>query len=498
VELDKETLVANSLKTAGQLFQLKKFPEAELLLWKANDVLPDNVGVHNLLGLLFFSQGKYKEAVERFSACTDLEPDLIDHVNNKLLSLCELGEKDEAMTLYQSGLEKHPGNLLLRNNYALLLRSLGNLVEAAEMMRELAVQHPEDFHFKLNLASTLMEAREMVEARSWLDAIIEQKPDEPVGHVALGHWHLVQGLYVEGWPHYEYRLSFYPQAKAYVQRFPRDLAWDGKSPLEGKKVLVYCEQGVGDSIHFARYVPELRKRGAEVILHCHPSLHPLLLGWCQTTHVDLEEPPRHDYNVSILSLPLLLGFPETPCPYLRWPYVDPKFANFCDRNVLNLGVVWAGNPAHQDDQKRSCFLSDFRTLHDEPGVKLYSFQKELAPRMYRGCKDVFDYAGAGTEGMKLVHLGDELHSFRDTAAHLWCMDGVVTVDTALAHLAGALGIRTALLLPYNCDWRWGRGGDRTHWYPNVTLCRQDSIGDWPSAMNKARQWLRKLKRPAVW
>jgi len=491
--VDKEELLKQSLNAATQLVTLKKLPEAEMLLLRLLDVHGDKVEAHNLLGMVFYAQGKYKDAAGEFAACMALEPDVVDHVNNRLLALAELGEVNEAERLYKEALDIHPHNNLLRNNYALLLRSTGRLEEAIDWMRDLALQYRLDFHYKLNLASTLMEARQMDEAKYWLDKILEDRPFEPVAHVALAHWHFVQKQFAKGWPHYEYRFAYYPQAKAYTDRFPRDKDWFGESPLEGKTVLAYCEQGVGDSIQFARYIPVLKEMGAEVIYHCHPSVHLLMSGLCRVTHVDVETPPPYDYSVSVMSLPLLLDFPETKSPYLAFPVTqgfDPL--NYYNPSHKNIGVVWAGNPAHQDDQKRSCHLNEFRSLHDMEGVKLFSFQKELAPRMYKGNKRVFDYAGEGTEGMSLVHLGDQLKSFAETAVLLEHLDGLVTVDTAIAHLAGALGVKTALLLPWNCDWRWGREGDRTCWYPSVTLCRQDAAGDWPSAITKAKRWAEAL------
>lgn len=491
--MQPELIVTQSLTTAGKLLGIRRHAESELLLRQTLKVAGEH-GLHelglkarNLLGLVMVGKGDYESAKAEFAACREADPENYEYLNNLAMCVGEWGDYPKAEAMYREAIALNPDNQSAKNNLALMLRSIGRLDEAVAIQRELWEATP-DYRYGLNLSSTLVEAKKMDEAHAVLEVICRDQPEEAVVRVAMGHMLFLAKRFEEGWPHYEYRFGYYPQAKAYCSRFPRDRAWDGRADLAGKTVVAFCEQGIGDMIQFARYCPLLHERGARVVLHCHPALHSLYksLPWvADTCHMNEGPIPEYDYNVSVLSLPLLLGFPRVEAEYLRRPVAAMKEYE----GKLPVGVVWAGNPGHPNDRIRSCPLAALKPIHDLPHVKLFSFQKELAPRAYKGVPGVFDLS-AGAEGMKLVHLGDMLETFEDTARLMAAMQYVVTVDTAVAHLAGSMGIPTCLLVAHNPDWRWGMDGVRTEWYPSMRLFRQEVLGEWGPVADEVADWLR--------
>jgi hypothetical protein len=293
--------------------------------------------------------------------------------------------------------------------------------------------------------------------------------------------------------------------------------WDGKADLNGKRVLIYGEQGLGDIIQFVRFTKFLKEKGAHVIVHCPTNLDAIIRrveGVDETTNKDIynktdEVFPEYDYQFSMMSFPYLLNLDTISGK----PYVKPATTAFKDYmqkeygKTLNVGIVWAGNPAHPHDQRRSIPLENFRLLHDTPGVKLFSLQIESSKRQYgvtyRNLESVakpddtcinkfipqhgiVDYS-ENCEDMKIVDLTKMIQSFDDTATILAGLDLVVCCDTATAHLAGAMGVPVWVAIPYNPDWRWELKGDTTYWYDSMKLYRQPERDDWKSVFERMQK-----------
>jgi hypothetical protein len=303
---------------------------------------------------------------------------------------------------------------------------------------------------------------------------------------------LLHGDYERGWPEYEWRW----RGKPFVPRGFKQPEWDG-SPLSGRTILVHAEQGFGDTLHFIRYVENLAQRGGQVLFECPKALHPLLakVQGIDQLVVSGGPFPAFDVHVPLLSLPLRLGMLD-PKDWPWHPYLeaDPALiekwrAELGSRGGFQVGITWQGNPQHPKDRQRSIPLMRFAPLAKIPGVRLISLQKGFGSEQL----ETLDFAG------DIEPLAQRLDvaggAFMDTAAVLKTIDLLVTPDTALAHLAGALGAPVWLALSAIPDWRWQLEGEETPWYPTMRLFRQQREGDWDEVFQRVAAELRKLVTP---
>ena len=329
-----------------------------------------------------------------------------------------------------------------------------------------------------SLGHLLTAQGRMAEALATTQRAIALQPDMAAAHWNHGVALLLSGDMEAGWEEYEWRKRRFPDSFTTLPA-PQ---WDG-GPLDGRRILVLAEQGLGDTIQFARYLPLLARRGAQVAVECAPSLAPLLGTLPGVTAVPWGSRPPHDLWIDQMSLPRVFGTTVATVPaaagYLR---PDPvRFAQW-DRLLppgRRVGLAWAGNPLHSNDRRRSM-----------PA-------ELLAPLLaIEGCVFVSLQLGARAGELPgLADPADRLGDWADTAGLLAALDLVISVDTAVAHLAGALAVPTWLMLPHAPDWRWMLGRDDTPWYAATRLFRQAAPGDWPgvvrqvgSALAEARAW----------
>jgi hypothetical protein len=254
--------------------------------------------------------------------------------------------------------------------------------------------------------------------------------------------------------------------------------------------LLHAEQGLGDVIQFVRYIPYVAQLGTKVIIECHKELKSLLknVEGIQQVISQGEELPSFDVHCPIASLPLIFNTIQdnipTNIPYI---YVESMSVNKWknklenDNSKLNIGLVWAGNPKHKNDRNRSIPLSGFLPLMKFTNITFYSLQKGTASEQSKNLPI----------RMKLVDLTKEINDFADTAALIENLDLVITVDTAVAHLTGALGKPVWVLLPFAPDWRWMLNREDSPWYPTIRLFRQPSLGDWDSVISRITKELQK-------
>jgi hypothetical protein len=307
-------------------------------------------------------------------------------------------------------------------------------------------------------------------------------PDNAIYRLNYGTALLACGDMLAGWPEYEARYRSHAIVTEFVKRYlkPR---WDGKADLNGKTIVVYNEQGMGDAIQFARYLPMLAEAGAKVIVEVQWPLAPLLGKITGVTEAvgrmfDYKTPtplPEHDYVVSINSLPYLFGTTLDNIPN-QVPYILASKKSRVRRNSKDhifVGVCWAGNPDHPNDMYRSMRLQQLAPLAQMPNVRLFNLQKGVMDRTWGG-KPVNLMEGAK---FKLRSLGD-LVTFEDTAAAIAQMDIVVSVDTTIAHLAGAMGVPTFMLISTIHDWRWMMERQDSPWYPTMWVMRQKELNLW--------------------
>jgi hypothetical protein len=300
----------------------------------------------------------------------------------------------------------------------------------------------------------------------------------------------------KGFEEYEYRFKYFRQLVYYKTAYPQEKRWiKGQNPVN-KRVILYCEQGAGDSIHFVRYAKFVKNLGNHVILHCPESLRGILgrvegvdETFCRDiVHNKGEEFPEYDVHCSIMSLPYLLdNYEISGEPYLKPlnTYQMKEQENYA--NTFNIGITWAGSPAHPNDRGRSMALKYFKPIADIPNVKLFNLQIDLRQRKYKYDPDFFDYTD--NVDFSVVDMRPYIQHFDDTATIITGLDLVICVDTALVHLAGGLGVPCWMLIPWNPDWRWGISGETTEWYNSVRLFRQNKPNDWAELMERAKNAL---------
>jgi hypothetical protein len=329
---------------------------------------------------------------------------------------------------------------------------------------------PNDVEAHFRLGSLLLEQGDLEAAVSHLSAVTRAAPWLPHAHVNLGLALLQLGEFERGWVEYRWRHS-YSTVTATAVGIQRP-AWDGQ-PLDGRSIVLLPEQGFGDTIHFARYAPLVVARGGHVILGCPLLLKRLLrsLGGVSQLASGDDPPVVADTWAPLLDLPAILGtrLDSVPAevPYLHAePALIDAFAARLASPLLRVGMVWAGSARHDNDLRRSAPLEQLAPLAAVPHVQYYSLQKDYA-------ESVLSLAG-----WALDDLGPLLSDFADTAAILMHLDLVITVDTAVAHLAGALNRPVWLLLSRAHDWRWLDGWDHSPWYPSMRIFRQEVSGDW--------------------
>jgi tetratricopeptide (TPR) repeat protein/glycosyltransferase involved in cell wall biosynthesis len=432
------------------------------------------------LAKIFEEQGKVEQAIAHYEQALAAEPDFVPALINLAVALQEKGELLRALDLYRRALEIQPHSWEAYNNLATVLQEQGNLEEALEYYHKALELLPDFVEAINNLGRTFLEKGAVEDAIACYKRAISLNPDHASAHLNLSLALLLAGDLENGLAEYEWRWQikeFKTGHSCYLTAPGNTLSareyrplWDG-SNLQGKTVLLHAEQGLGDSLQFIRYVAIVKNLGGRVIVDCYPQLRRLfaMIDGIDLLIVRGEPLPEFDVQVPMLSLPYVLGTRLSTIPataaYLA-PPADAEFGLLPDRN-LKVGIVWAGNPKHRKNMQRSCGLSQFLPLLDVSGVTFYSLQKEVleADRALLNVTPIVDLS---------PHFGD----LADTAAAIAKLDLVITVDTAVAHLAGALGKPVWILLAFSPDWRWLLEREDSPWYPSARLFRQRERGDW--------------------
>jgi hypothetical protein len=383
------------------------------------------------------------------------DPDNADICNDVGHVLARLRRDEEALQWFDKAIERRPRFGIALSNKATSLRQLNRLQEASRFYRD----------------------------------VIRLDPENAWAEVGLAHIDLMTGNFEAGWTGHEARLRISLRS-SYYPKFSQPM-WRGEGPIEGKTFLICAEEGLGDSVQFARYIPMLASRGARVILVVQEAARALLSGvagvaQCLPTSVD--EFPPFDFHCALSSLPLAFGTRLDTIPagsmYLPAPNVSRVQAwedRLGPRNRLLIGLVWSGNPNHRNDFNRSIPLRTLTRILDTDAT-FVSLQKN--PRS--------DDKAVLLERTEIVDLTGHLTDFAETAALVSCLDLIVTVDTSVAHLAAALGRPTWILLPYVPDWRWLLDRDDNPWYPTVRLFRQTETREYESVLDRVRTELRAL------
>ncbi len=439
------------------------------------------------LGIVQNSLGRTEEAIESYRQALKHDPKDL-HALNNLGGLCaSRRDYEAAVEQFRQADTVQPNHPVILNNLGSALRGLGEMENALQRYRQAIALQPRYAEAYANAGSVLVGLGHLKEGLQSLRQAIAIKPDYADAHFFLALGLLLTGDYADGFAEYEWRVKCpgfnYPLEPDAVKE---------ADELSGKTVHVLTEQGYGDAIMMARYLPELQRRGARVHLHCQAELLRLFTT-LEGIHVSTE--PYQQIRRSaeepillIMSLPHIFGTtPETiptPQTYLR---ADPLAASAWPARLapekLKVGLAWAGRPTHQNDRNRSIPLEAFAPLAEVEGVEFVSLQKSEHAAA----------TAAPPPGMMLHDWTAELGDFADTAALIEQLDLVISVDTAAAHLAGAMGKPAWVLLPHVPDWRWGLGGETAPWYPHLRLFRQPAPGDWASVTTWLSRGLAELK-----
>ncbi len=461
---------------------LGKLTQAEARFRAAITFKPDFAEAHANLAIVLAAQGRTTEAEAGYRAALRLRPNNRDALNNLGVLLCDLGRWSQAESVLRDAVRLDPEAPDAYRNLGAVLNHLKRSAEAEPVLRLAARLAPEAPEAHFNLGAALHDLRRLGEADSAYREALRLRPDFAEAHNNRAYSLLLAGRYAEGWREYEWRWRTRHMAGG-ARGFAAP-QWSGE-PLDGRTLLLHAEQGLGDTLQFCRYARLIAGAG-RVVMEVQPPLKRLMRSLpCEIEVIARGEPaPAFDLHCPLMSLPLALGATVEAIP-AAIPYLsaDPIAAAGWRRRLSALagprvGLVWAGN-SHLGypefaavDARRSVSLSAMAPLAEVGGIAFVSLQKG-APSVQ----------GADPPaGMTLIDHTAELEDFADTAALIDALDLVISVDTSVAHLAGAMGKPVWLLNRYDTCWRWLLNRADSPWYPTVRLFRQPAPGDWDSVM----------------
>ena len=470
------------------LHALKRGGEALECLDKARALAPDDVGILYQHANVLLGLDRPGEALPEFQAVLAQMPQQApQHVEARIncgLALAALGQSEQALTEFDTALALAPGHPSAAYNRGVALIRLGRYDEAVAACDNAIArdggQGNSLANARLNRGKALVQLNRLDEAVASYDEILAIKKDHADAHFNQSLALLARGDYRRGFAAYEWRWrrTGMPAPKSRGKPL-----WLGEYPLARKTILVHAEQGLGDTIQFARYVPLLAASGANVVLEVQPELKSLMarLDGGATVIARGEMLPPFDVHCPLGSLPLALKTEPTTVP-AAVPYLTASGAHLAKWSA-QLGVLpqprialaWSGNADHDNDRNRSLAFARLGPLftptkapEGRAGLSFISIQRDLRA----------EDATALVAQSRVTHLGGEFDDFADTAAVLALCDLVISVDTAPVHLAGAMGRPVWVLVPFAPDWRWTRSGETTPWYPTARLFRQSALEDW--------------------
>jgi len=502
-----------------------RLTEAAALYRQAIDLSPQDAAAHCNLGDVLLKLNRLDEAIACYGRTTSLNPNLAEAYSNRSLALDSLGRSDEAIAdslralqlkprmfqaldamgnfrrrqkqyadairYFRQALQVQPSSAKVHHDLGMAFIGQGEFEQACQEWRKAIQCDPSMVSAYANLGLALQNTGKYDESLAVFDAGMKIAPDDPDLHTNRAMTLLVMGQFEQGFRDYDHRWK----TPAFAD-FGRDYGcprWEG-SDLFGKRLLIWHEQGLGDTIHFIRYAKTLANRGAEVIVEAPATLHRLLRTMPEISRIISRDDPAPviDFHTPLLRIPGLVGttLASIPAdvPYLSAPQelIDEWSARLAKHQSPRVGLVWHGSPTNTLNAFRSIPLSSFLPLVRIPGVQFFSLQ-----------------IGAGADQLRSVPFGAEIidlagfiTDFADTAAAIANLDLVITRDTSVAHLAGAIGQPVWTILSYAPDFRWLRQRLDSPWYPTMRLFRQARMGDWQTPIQQAARSLQVLVHPS--
>ena len=434
--------MSGNLQAALALHRKGKLREAARIYQRILETQPNEVNSLHLLGTIRLVEGDAPGAAALIGRALELKPDYAEAQLNMGSVYRALGRLREALVCYDNALTLRADLIDAHYNRGVVLHEIGELDAALDSYR--------------------------------MATVLKADHAEALSNAALIF--LLRGDFANGWPLYEWRLATSQYLSSHPQPLPGK-RWSGTESITGSRVLVHCEQGLGDAIQFARYLPQLAEH-ADIVVMASPSLHRLFASIPGvTTVIDDWHGQRFDFHVALLSLPGIFGttIDNIPAGHSAYLDADPNLQSAwrerlatpgVTEQTLKVGLMWSGGRA-TPIKGRSMPLTALRELIELP-VDFISLQKEISD----------GDAALLSELPRLRHFGAAQTDFADAAAIISLVDLVISVDTSIAHLAAALGKETWIALPKVADWRWLEGRDDSPWYPAVRLFRQERAGDW--------------------
>ncbi len=480
--------IQNAFDLAVQHHKAARLAEAEKLYRAVLAVQPAHSGALHLLGVLRGQTGHQAVAVELIRQAIAIHSTNADYHSNLGKFLTETGENDAAIASCRQAISLNPHLVDAHLNLGVALEAQGQLDAAIASFREAIRLKPDYAEAHNNLGAALKSQGRLDAATASFRKALALKPDFADAHWNLALVQLLEGNFREGWKEYEQRLEFEENAML-TRCFPQP-QWEGDD-LTGRTILLIAEQGLGDTIQFVRYAPLIARRGGKVVVWSRPQLNRLLQRVPGVDRVLVQGDPFPPFEVQcpLLSLPRVFGTTVQSVP-AEVPYLsaDPELASrwslrfAAEDRRRRIGLAWAGSPTHKGDRIRSISPSLLSPLAAAKEARFFSLQKGDAAKQ----------ANLLPAQMQVTDWTEELTDFADTAALIANLDLVISVDTAVAHLAGAMGKPVWLMLPFMLDWRWLLDRPDSPWYPTMRLFRQPKLGDWSSVVDAVAA---ELQRP---
>ncbi|ASL45264.1 Lipopolysaccharide assembly protein B [Burkholderia sp. AD24] len=461
-------------------------PVAADFLVRASRQLPMSVERLNVAAQICQLAHRHADAVALFEQCLSQFPDDPSSLHGSAMSLIKLGEQQRALALLERLCKSQPLSAEAHYNRGSLLGAMERYDDEIDAYRHAIRLKPNFVRAYVNLGVALRDVQRLDEALLQFKKALSIDPNDVGARTNRAQTNLLRGEFEHGWREYEWRWLEGPGSHG----FPDSTLWKGTQPLSGKTVLVHNEQGYGDTLQFVRFVDRLGAKGAHVVLRVQDVLMPLLHDYPGAAEVIGESAalPPFDYHVPTMSLPFMLKLREVDLAMAR-PYLHADAALAADWDYLftgstrrpRIGVVWSGSRTHKNDRNRSISLEQFQALF-EADADFIALQNDVRET------DAACFAQLVQRGV-LRDVSARLTTFAATAALIERLDLVISVDTAVAHLAGALGKPVWIALPYTPDWRWQLNRSDSPWYPGARLFRQSKRNDWRDAITSLQQEL---------
>ncbi|NNF99196.1 MAG: glycosyltransferase family protein [Desulfobacteraceae bacterium] len=467
--------------------EIGRLKEAVNFLQKAISINKGVGSVYFLLGQVYYDLSRFTDAVSCFQKTIELNPVHMGAYVGLADCYMVFRQPTRVMEVYYKALKLDPESAIVLNNLGAAFMETGEVETAIRYFKQSIHFDPHLAEAYINIGSLYRDNGEMKKSIRFLERAIQLNPEAAEAHYNLSLSYLYIYDFPKGWEEYEWRFRT-PLLDLQNHLLADESYWDG-GPLNGRTILIRDEQGVGDTLQFIRFLPLVKRLGGIVLFETEKPLSGLLTHFngidrfIDRRKEELSE-IHFDCYIPLMSLPRILQagieYKHNTVPYL---YADPQGVRKWAKRIsaepgIRIGINWQGNPDYVSDKSRSIPFHHFHSLCRMKGISVFSLQK------YYGLEQLENLP----PHVRIINMGpdldEECRAFVDTAAVIESLDLIITSDSAISHLAGSLGKKVWLLLPFVPDWRWGISGENTHWYPNMRLFRQISPGDWSELFSR--------------